>query len=248
MSSSGRLEEMARAHLKPATALRLEAIGAAEKVPAAAARFGGAPYAKEGDSWPVCTGCDRDLTFICQFEVGESNGAASDGLLVFFYCFECFPWGLEDEDRGAWAVRLYSRPEESRHRAITSDVSSFVQPCRVRTEAVHTLPSPDEEADEARTLFQAFEAVEPDDWWETYEQVGQRVGALSDYRTQLGGHPRWVQADGTQDCGTCGKRLTFVAQIDSEDDAQLMWGDVGLVYLFRCADHPDEWDLQLQCH
>lgn len=69
-------------------------------------------------------------------------------------------------------------------------------------------------------------------------------------RTKLGGMPDWEQDDETPNCPDCGKRMIFVAQIDSieHDDPQnphavdalspdqaWMFVDVGMIYVFYCS-------------
>ena len=70
-------------------------------------------------------------------------------------------------------------------------------------------------------------------------------------RSRLGGKPDWEQNDETPVCGSCGKQITFIGQIDSiEHDAkynphrvdclsknqQYMFGDVGMIYVFFCFE------------
>ena len=60
-------------------------------------------------------------------------------------------------------------------------------------------------------------------------------------RTKLGGTPDWIQDDETPKCNKCGKKMSFVSQIDSigyneknENRKKYMFGDVGMLYLFFC--------------
>ena len=39
-----------------------------------------------------------------------------------------------------------------------------------------------------------------------------------------------------------GKRMKLLLQINSEDDANLMWGDAGLVYIFYDPDNPGTFE------
>ena len=50
------------------------------------------------------------------------------------------------------------------------------------------------------------------------------------------------------ECPRCDQLMEMFAQIDSEEEAGLMWGDVGCIYLFCCRRHPGEVRLELQCH
>ena len=48
-------------------------------------------------------------------------------------------------------------------------------------------------------------------------------------------------------CDHCRSRMNLLAQIDSETEADVMWGDSGCLYLFYCVNHPREIKLNLQC-
>ena len=57
-------------------------------------------------------------------------------------------------------------------------------------------------------------------------------------RTKLGGIPDWIQDDESPVCKKCGKKLHFIAQIDSVDykgsNNEYMFGDIGMIYVFFC--------------
>jgi uncharacterized protein YwqG len=65
---------------------------------------------------------------------------------------------------------------------------------------------------------------------------------LDDINSQLGGYAYWIQS--YEECAK-GKQLLF--QIASEDNAALMWGDGGAVYVFY---DPDTMELEFvfQCY
>jgi len=53
---------------------------------------------------------------------------------------------------------------------------------------------------------------------------------------QVGGFPAWVQDPEYPTCASCGKIMSFVAQIDSSDRmGHCFWGD-GMCYVFWCDD------------
>lgn len=91
-------------------------------------KFGGAPYAEAGDGWPECRTCKNDLVFVAQLRDDSLNG-----LLVFFYCFECFPWGLDNEEEGQWVIRHYAAPSGDRlEKIVPAREQQFtVNPCAV---------------------------------------------------------------------------------------------------------------------
>jgi hypothetical protein len=57
-----------------------------------------------------------------------------------------------------------------------------------------------------------------------------------------------IQGEAGGKCRKLSKEMEFFAQIDSEDEANLMWEDFGLVYLFRCSDHTSEFHFGIACH
>lgn len=57
-------------------------------------------------------------------------------------------------------------------------------------------------------------------------------------RSKLGGMPNWIQPAEIPRCASCKQSMTFILQLDSidygQDDAQYMFGDVGMIYIFFC--------------
>ena len=208
-------------------------------------KFGGSPYAEKDDVWPVCPTCAKELTFIIQIFNQEENS-----LFVFYYCNECFPWGLEDEEKGRWLAKIYKSPTPEKLSRIDRKIEDeyALIPCCISYSSVNILPdwdSIDTYSDEVGNLCSALDEDSP---WNAYEQATLRARCLNDYATLLGGYPRFVQSQVEPKCSKCNSDLEFYAQIDSEDDADVMWGDVGLVYFFQCPKHRDEFHLELQCH
>jgi uncharacterized protein YwqG len=83
-------------------------------LPLIGSHFGGIPYAEAGEEWPVCPTCKTSLTFIGQIDTKSGFNQPPEGvaLFTFFYCWECFPWGLKDEVKGTWVVRTYAEPDD----------------------------------------------------------------------------------------------------------------------------------------
>lgn len=55
----------------------------------------------------------------------------------------------------------------------------------------------------------------------------------------------WVQGEDTPVKEAVPMKLLF--QIDSEDNAGIMWGDVGLIYVFY-DENSERIEFTLQCH
>ena len=72
-------------------------------------------------------------------------------------------------------------------------------------------------------------------------------GAVIGLRSKLGGDPDWLQGEATPKCKHCGKRMSFIGQIDSVEhdvgknphrrpfrEQEFVFGDVGFIYVFFC--------------
>lgn len=212
--------------------------------PSCESKFGGLPYAESGDLWPSCPICEKELTFVNQIRDEEEQ------LFVFYYCNVCFPLGLDDDEKGMWLIRLYERPSIEKLHEIkrSSEDKSTPVPCKVVVSPVKVLPDwdgIDSASEEASDLCCNIRGDSP---WEVYDEAVERAGCLNDYATILGGYPRFVQSEARYKCSKCGSDMVFYAQIDTEGEANIMWGDVGLVYFFRCPEHKNEFQFELQCH
>ena len=84
-------------------------------------KFGGTPYAEQSEQWPECPTCKQGLTFICQINANNCKHEIKDSALyTFYYCWECFPWGLRDEQKGQWIVKRYEHQNLERLTPIES--------------------------------------------------------------------------------------------------------------------------------
>jgi len=195
-------------------------------------KFGGAPYAEAGETWPMCGGCKRGLSFVFQWK-------AERGLCTFYYCFECNPWGLADEPRAAWCLRRHATSDA----AVSLPDRSPKKP-RLKERAVALRPGlslPDWEGIDS---FAPKLDVDSEEYDPVVESL---IGREPDFCTQIGGYPMFVQGGEFPACPACRKQMRLLVQIDSEEEVQLMWGDSGCVYLFECATHPEKVELLLQC-
>ena len=244
MGSHEQLDDLLRPLIRDAVMLTPVRSNAAEAA-SADSKFGGLPYATRDEHWPVCSTCRRELVFVFQFVEDKTQM-----LYAFFYCFACLPWGSGAEENGQWLVRRYPRPSMADYRPLRPSASGAqtVIPCAASPAPVRVLP--DWEGIESCSPTASNLCYELDDArpWEEYTAATLRLGCLNAYATLIGGYPRWVQDALVTRCEACGSELAFLAQIDSEKAAGLMWDDAGLVYLFQCPRHPGIVHLELQCH
>jgi hypothetical protein len=78
-------------------------------------------------------------------------------------------------------------------------------------------------------------------WGPLLDSTDRLIGNGSRARSALGAYPDWVQEDDTP------PGMDFLAQIDSEVEAELEWGDTGCLYLFHDRKSPGEFKMRGQC-
>ncbi len=242
--SETHLDEILKLFIKPAWQLQLSKSSSATAA-TDVSKFGGLPYAQKHEVWPRCPTCLNELNFVAQLKYpGET------ALQTFFYCFECFPWESTDETRGQWLVRSYPVATMADYVAIHPAESGEYQmaACSCTAHPVHVLPDYQDLEALSPLAYALCEKIDAEAAYEVYEAAIARLACLEDFATLLGGYPKWVQNESVQTCNICQRKMEFFAQIDSESAADLMWGDCGLVYLFRCPEHKSEFKLELQCY
>lgn len=206
-------------------------------------RFGGVPYQESDDSKPTCSGCSAPLSFVFQFH--ENPNQNDSELLQFFYCFSCSPWGGKKED-GQWLIRTYGQPVSNEFVSSTLSEDDLL-PCKTEINQVTMLPDFETLEEMGHEVVKLCEKVDKDDPWDVYEETCIALGCTNEPFSSVGGYPIWIQGHSRKNCPDCQQEMEFIAQIDSVAEAQLMWGDAGCVYLFRCPRHRENFAFEMQC-
>lgn len=242
--------------------LRIKTSGCTlESLPIGSSRIGGCPDVPSGFVWPRYS--DLPLSFVAQFNLGDMPRQSLDiplpqtGSLLFFYDSQQRTWGFDPKDRGS-AVVLYTTQEPNSLTRIQPpedmpDMGWF-KCCKVDFDPAVNLP-------DAWSIHYRPElsGEERDNLFEYYDR-SQLSGPIH----RIGGHADCVQNAMELECQLvthglyCGdstgyedpRRETLqegasdwklLLQIDSDDDAGMMWGDVGRIYFWL-----RETDLQEQ--
>jgi len=227
-----------------ATVTRDEALG----TPAYASCFGGLPYAEAGDAWPMCPGCGGELTFVCQFRLDETVLADLNDvdLMVHFVCIECGMDGEEHSDTRLYRGACTDRIERIEPR---SGDALLVPTCRVSFEHRSSYPHyEDVDPELARAIEASSTGQRSDPYAEALGRVDPRFDPDALSPTMVGGYPQWIQGSWVYTCPHDGRPLELLAQIGSEDEADLMWGDSGSQYLLWCPEHPDSIEFSETCY
>jgi uncharacterized protein YwqG len=230
-----------------------------------ASKLGGLPDLPDGLDWPGWKG--RPLAFLAQIDLASAHDAGGPdwlpdtGMLFFFYDPDQSTWGFDPEDRGSWAV-LYG-PHGSRAARNPSSITPFPE-IRIIMRSDQSLPSPER-------LGVNLAALSSEQW----EAVDTMLLADAPAH-QLGGHPLAIQNEEMEeDCQLTSNGIymgnpeayhtpeaerlkagaadwQLLMQIDSDDDADMMWGDLGRLYFWirrqdvEARDFSKVWMI-LQC-
>jgi uncharacterized protein YwqG len=247
-----------------------------EDVPLGSSKIGGCPHLPSEVAWPTWKGLS--LSFLAQINLADlyeyefAGALPSSGILYFFYHPEQGTWGFDPADIGSWRV-ICSQAVKSGlvRRELPSTLPDYAQfpVCEVSFRQALTLPPyesmtidalrlDDEEED---AYFRVLEVLSREGWGGTLHQ--------------LLGYPDPVQGDMQLECQLvshglyCGdvsgyrdprrKELErgvqawrLLLQLDSDDEANMMWGDCGRLYFWIHEDALEARDFDkvwmvLQC-
>ncbi|WP_299137091.1 YwqG family protein [uncultured Tenacibaculum sp.] len=242
LESFSDLENLVKPLIRQTTKLEIQPASRPPENSQLESHFGGNPYFEKGEEWPKGKN-GKHLEFI--FQVFNSPGLElpkSIELVQFFYDWEEFPWDTNDN---GWLVKTYKQVEKGKTEFIAKPVekSKF---CKIEFKQTKTLPDwegVDLFGNNASKLSCVLNEDEP---WDSYDQIVTKLIEEQDYQSQLGGYPKWVQGESTPKDNE-GNPMRLLFQIDSEDNAGLMWGDVGLIYVFY-DEKSGRIEFTLQCH
>ena len=237
------LKDLVKSLIKPATKLNVLPPSLLPDNSQLESHFGGQPYFESGEQWPT----DKNgihLDFIFQiFNSPELELPQEIELIQFFYNFETFPWSTEDD---GWLVKIYKELNRDKIELIeTPNNVRTLKFCPINFERIFTLPDwegIDVYSPNASKLSCVLNEDQP---WENYQKTVQELIGEQYYQSQLGGYPRWVQGAPIFD-DIDGQPMTLLFQIDSENNPELMWGDVGLIYVLY-NERIENLEFILQC-
>ena len=234
---------------------------------------GGQPNLPGDTEWPSRNGVPLD--FLARISLADVQDAVridwlpTSGALVFFYDLERQTWGFDPTDRGSWAVLHVDDLDDAQVASLPQSSDGGRIPFRpFRFVPFRSLPSWEREPINALNLSDA----------ESDALLAIADGAFGGRPMhQIGGFPMPVQGDdmeleaqlvsnglycgdetGYKDPradelrpGAADWRLLF--QFDSDDDLDVMWGDLGMLYFWVTAARARQGDFHVawlvqQCH
>jgi uncharacterized protein YwqG len=219
-----------------------------EKDATSNSKLGGKPLLPPEFEWPRR---EKPITFLGQFELDEVASGLDDiplpttGLLSYFYDYENMPWGYDPKDKGGGQLFYFSDVALLEERVPPEEIELDDAFRDVRLLPKLGLSLPDPWSPEIRALQL------------TESEVNAYVSIFPEGvpRHQVGGLPAIIQNPMEIQCQLvtndvyCGNSTHFndprakvlaadaadwilLLQIDSDDDADMMWGDCGRLYVW----------------
>lgn len=222
----------------------------------ARSKLGGRPYLTADFRWPNTK--KRPLDFLLQIDLADVNQFApvgvlpDSGLLTFFYDLENQPWGYDPAELDGFHVELITETSLVAHEAPSS--VETIQECHLKFNAGISLPYFGSRAFDRLKEEVRMSEDEEDRYLDFIEEYVTRSG-----NHQLLGHSANIQGDMQLEaqlvtnglyCGDLSgwqdpraKELEagaddwiLLLQLDSDDIADLMWGDSGMLYFWIRAN------------
>lgn len=250
------------------------------EIPIGASKLGGLPDFPTEIDWPLWNGIP--LAFIAQINLAEAKFYDVDGVLppvgmLYFFNDAEQPWGGSLKDRGRWKVIFYDEETKPERRIapISLPNDSHFKACSMQFFNEVTLPPIVTDYHSSPEFTHKIGALEISDEesniiWGMRPKT-QVEGPLH----RLLGYPDVIQhPDMEMDCQLLSNGLTYregskdahfaevregakdwrlLFQIDTDDSANMMWGDVGKIYYWirrqdlQARNFDNVW-LILQCY
>ncbi|MBP7861623.1 DUF1963 domain-containing protein [bacterium] len=205
------------------------------------------PHSFEWPSWKnKDTGEQQYLDFIAQFNLKDLAGLEAnrylpaEGMLYFFYVIEDGPWGFDPKDSGCSKVIYCPEPAHLLERRIPPKSMEKTSACSMSFSEIWTIKDTLHEID-----------TQGDDTEDIFDLIYEI--SVDGIEHHLFGNPNTVQGDMQEECQLvtngiyCGggyrtekaealksgiKDWKLLLQVDSDENPDWMWGDVGRIYFW----------------
>jgi uncharacterized protein YwqG len=236
-------------------------------------RVGGVPDLPNGATWPSCDG--EPLSFLAQFDLtaitvyDSQKRLPSTGYLYFFYDAEQAPWGYDPRHAGHWKVLYFDATERELTRyPLPAELGKKVRFASCKLELFKQLTLPDS----LRLAPENKGHPQLDD--DAYAELMEELGSSRTHH-QLLGYSGNIQGAMELECQLVtngvyrghsvhgdprvaalregARDWTLLFQVDSDDEAKMMWGDLGCLYFWikrqdlAAKNFEKTWCI-LQCH
>lgn len=254
-------------------ALRKPAIRIEKASQSGFSKIGGLPMASASLQWPIWK--EKPLAFLCQIDLEAIPRSEHtmllprEGILYFFYDQEQSTWGFDPKDRGSWKV-LYAN-EKIVMKPLNAPAGlgkeGIYKEKYIKFSEIQTYPDWQDDRIDKLNLNDA----QSDDYFELCSSIfgNQPAHQLFGYPSPVQGNDMDLESQFVSNGLYCGDAAGYndprakelesgrhewilLLQLDSDDDTEMMWGDVGMLYFWirkndlKNRNFNDVWMI-LQC-
>ncbi len=207
-----------------------------------ASKFGGLPYLRNTEDWPICPNCKKHQQLFLQLNLAELPDNQGDGIIQLFYCTSMKPHCEADLE----AFFPFTAAVTCRKIAIEGE-SATIEPIIDDVFDEKQIKGWDAKIDYPH--FEEYELLgidlEIDGLIEMMEEKEQGLPIAGD---KLGGYPYWIQSMEYPNDRTTGTQMKLLFQLDSNDNLQYIFGDMGIGHLTQSPDNAEELGFGWACY
>lgn len=194
-------------------------------------KFGGLPYLRHKNDWPVCSNCNQPMHFFLQLNLNDTPTFQENAMIQLFYCTNC--------ETEIDAFFPYSKG------VVCRKINIEGKPISVETNLDHIF-----EEKIINSWKKAFDYPH----FEEYDEIGlnldidENILELMEDKglgiplegEKLFGWPYWVQSVEYPNSRIDQSRMELLFQLDSQKNLPFMFGDSGIAHLTYNKKHLKE--------
>jgi len=208
--------------------------------------FGGNPYMEEGEELPTYPD-GGSIEFMFQVFNDGNNNLPENIKLLQLFC-DISNWSGNNTDE---VVKIKTYEKLDLKKAATKarpEEHEMAVHCEISFKPIKSLPNFDEIEELYPEIYIIAKQIDNENPWDAYntaaEQLTGREGESFGHTSHIGGYPEWIQ--GYDGIGVA-KGNEFILQLGSEQNAQIDWGDAGVVHIFYNSKDK-KFEFNMECY
>jgi hypothetical protein len=204
-------------------------------------KFGGLPYLRSSDDWPVCPNCQNHMQLFLQLNLRLIPNGVENALIQLFYCTNETPCCDSDcEAYSAFSKSVVCRKIDIQNQSMSiKPMLENIFPERriIGWDKIDDFPHYEEFSELGLNIDL--------DEYDIIEQEGIGIPATGD---KLFGWPYWVQSVEYPFDRNTHSQMQLVFQLDSEINLPYMFGDCGIGHITQSPDNSSELAFAWACY
>lgn len=206
-------------------------------------KYGGYPYLRNENDWPICENCKLHMSLFLQLNLSELPIKKDEGLLQLFYCTN----QEQDCESKLEAFFHFSKATVCRKINIENN-STEIEPNNItifkEKRIVDWQPKDDYPHFEDYAIHDLLINLDED----IYDLLDERQAGQTIVDDKLFGWPYWVQGEEYPFDRKTNSQMELVFQIGESEHIPYMFGDAGIGHLTQSPDNDEELTFGWACY